>query len=139
MKKPITALLALASTTVVEAQLGTTAYYGIALGSFDYEVSPSPFFSGYSDKVDSWRAMVGYQFNEHLAVEGGYGKTSTIVGTAVLGSPATASTAIAMPASAAASLAAKFIPRMSFPPALRPMLVRAAGSASRVRTTPLSR
>ena len=28
MKKPITALLALASTSVVEAQLGTTAYYG---------------------------------------------------------------------------------------------------------------
>jgi hypothetical protein len=87
MKKAITALLALASTTVVEAQLGTTAYYGIALGSFDYEENANPFFSGYSDKVDSWRAMVGYQFNEHLAVEGGYGKTSTIVGTAVGASP----------------------------------------------------
>jgi hypothetical protein len=78
-------LLALASTTATEAQLGTTAYYGVALGSFDYEANGDAFFTGYSDTASSWRLMVGYQFNEHLAVEGGYGKTGTIEGSAMLG------------------------------------------------------
>jgi hypothetical protein len=85
MRKAIAALLALASTSVVEAQLGTSAYYGVALGSFDYEENADAFFTGWNDTADSWRVMVGYQFSEYLAVEGGYGKTSTLAGTAVLG------------------------------------------------------
>lgn len=87
MKQAFAALLALAFASGAQAQLGTTAYYGIALGSFDYEEGADPFFSGYSDTANSWRLMVGYQFNEHLAVEGGYGKTSTIVGSAIAASP----------------------------------------------------
>jgi opacity protein-like surface antigen len=84
MRKALAALLALASTSVVEAQLGTSAYYGIALGSFDYEENADAFFTGWNDTADSWRVMVGYQFSEHLAVEGGYGKTGTLQGAATL-------------------------------------------------------
>jgi opacity protein-like surface antigen len=87
MRKALAALLALAATSVVEAQLGTSAYYGIALGSFDYEENADAFFTGWNDTADSWRVMVGYQFSEHLAVEGGYGKTSTLAGTAVSATP----------------------------------------------------
>ena len=32
----------------------------------------------FSDSVSAWHLMVGYQFLEHLAVEGAYGKSSTI-------------------------------------------------------------
>ena len=55
-----------------------SAYYGVALGNFDYEENDG--FGGelFSDKVSSYRLMVGYQFMEHLAVEGGYGQTGTI-------------------------------------------------------------
>jgi hypothetical protein len=87
MRPVIVALLALTSASGVQAQLGTSAYYGISLGSFDYEESADAFFTGFNDTADSWRVMVGYQFMEHLAVEGGWGRTSTIADSATLSAP----------------------------------------------------
>ncbi|HSC15654.1 MAG TPA: outer membrane beta-barrel protein [Gammaproteobacteria bacterium] len=81
MKNPALAALALlllAVTPTVEAQDGT-AYYGISFGEFDYSESEAPFGTGFfEDSVTSWRLMIGYQFMEHLSVEGSYGQTDTI-------------------------------------------------------------
>jgi hypothetical protein len=77
MKNLLVVLLALAAIGGAGAQ-PEHAYYGVALGSFDYAEND---FSGnelITDKVSSYRLMVGYQFMEHLAVEGGYGETGTI-------------------------------------------------------------
>lgn len=78
MNKPLLALLALtawALTPVVQAQ-PDSAYYGLSIGEFDY--SEDAFGDVFQDSVSSWRLMVGYQFMEHLAVEGSYGETSTV-------------------------------------------------------------
>ena len=70
------ALLALAAAPSADAQ-PESAYYGISLGEFDYTDNGfgEDFFS---DSVSAWHLMVGYQFMEHLAVEGAYGQSSTI-------------------------------------------------------------
>ncbi|HJR70960.1 MAG TPA: outer membrane beta-barrel protein [Gammaproteobacteria bacterium] len=68
-------VLGFASTAVAQPE---SAYYGLALGSFDYQEEASPGFSGFGDTTDSWRLMVGYQLLEYLMVEGGIGKTSVI-------------------------------------------------------------
>jgi OOP family OmpA-OmpF porin len=80
MKKPLLALLALpalAITSLAHAQL-ESAYYGLSIGEIDY--TDSGVFPGaiLADTVSSWRLMVGYQFMEHLGVEGSYGESSTI-------------------------------------------------------------
>jgi hypothetical protein len=77
MKHLLLALLALSAAPAVDAQ-PESAYYGVALGSFEYEEGDG--FGGefFADTVSSYRLMVGYQFMEHLTVEGGYGKTGTI-------------------------------------------------------------
>jgi hypothetical protein len=79
MNKQALALLALAAFGVaptVAAQDGT-AYYGLSLGEFDYE--DNNFGDDlFADSVSAWHLMVGYQFMEHLGVEGSYGQSSTI-------------------------------------------------------------
>ena len=84
MKHLLLALLALPALGVVstvEAQAGS-AYYGLALGTFDYTEEDGLGNDFLSDSVSSYRLMVGYQFMEHLGVEGGYGETGTIRDTA---------------------------------------------------------
>ncbi len=77
MKYLLLALLALGVTSTVQGQAGA-AYYGVALGTFDYEEEDGAGGEFLADSVSSYRLMVGYQFMEHLGVEGGYGKTGTI-------------------------------------------------------------
>ena len=77
MRTLLLALLALAVAPTVFAQ-PESAYYGLALGSFDYEEGDGAGGEFLSDSVSSYRLMVGYQFMEHLTVEGGYGETGTI-------------------------------------------------------------
>jgi hypothetical protein len=77
MRTLLLALLALAAAPTVYAQ-PESAYYGLALGSFDYEEGDGAGGEFLSDSVSSYRLMVGYQFMEHLTVEGGYGETGTI-------------------------------------------------------------
>ena len=78
-------LLGFASTATAQPE---SAYYGLALGSFEYQEDAFPgFFSGVDADTDSWRLMVGYQLLDHLAVEGGLGKTSAIRDTVVVTSP----------------------------------------------------
>lgn len=70
------ALFALVLTPAAHAQ-PESAYYGLSLGELDY--TDEGFADGlFSDSVSTWHVMVGYQFMEHLAVEGAYGKSSTI-------------------------------------------------------------
>lgn len=76
MRRLVAAALVLAFASTATAQ-PESAYYGLALGSFDYEEDASLGLP-ISDTADSWRIMVGYQLLEHLAVEGGLGKTSAI-------------------------------------------------------------
>jgi OmpA-OmpF porin, OOP family len=84
MRTLLLALLALAvAPSAIEAQ-PESAYYGLALGTFDYDESVGFDSQRISDSTSSWRAMVGYQFMEHLTVEGGYGQTGTIRDTAAL-------------------------------------------------------
>jgi OOP family OmpA-OmpF porin len=82
MRILLLALLALVTAPVYGQ--AESAYYGVALGSFDYEEGDG--FGGelFGDSVSSYRLMVGYQFMEHLTVEGGYGKTGTIRDSATL-------------------------------------------------------
>ena len=80
MKNPAIALLAvvvLAVAPAAHAQDGT-AYYGLSIGEFDYEDNLFPGFDAFSDSVSTWHLMVGYQFMEHLGVEGAYGASGTI-------------------------------------------------------------
>lgn len=79
MKKLLLALVALAGAPAIHAQ-PEFAYYGISLGNFEYteEFLDEEIFS---DETSSYHLLVGYQFMEHLTVEGGYGKTSTLRGT----------------------------------------------------------
>ena len=84
MKLLLLAVLALLAVHAADAQ-PESAYYGLSLGNFDYEESDA--FTGnvlFSDKVSSYRLMVGYQFMEHMGVEGGYGETGTIRDTLTL-------------------------------------------------------
>lgn len=81
MKHYVLALLASAAVSSAYAQ-PDSAYYGLALGEFDYEEGDGFGNDFVQDTVSTWRLMVGYQFMKHLAVEGGYGETSTIRDTA---------------------------------------------------------
>lgn len=54
------------------------AYYGLALGSFEYDEEDFGGTPLFRDTTDSYRLMVAYQFSEHLMVEGGWGKTGTL-------------------------------------------------------------
>lgn len=74
MKHLLLALLVLAVAPTVEAQY-ESAYYGLSLGEFDYEAADG---LGGADTTSSYRLMVGYQFMEHLTVEGGWGQTGDI-------------------------------------------------------------
>src|SRR5688572_163281 len=70
------ALLVLAAAPSVDAQ-PESAYYGISIGEFDY--TDNGFGDElFADSVSAWHLMVGYQFMEHLSVEGAYGQSSTI-------------------------------------------------------------
>jgi opacity protein-like surface antigen len=71
------ALLALALAPAIHAQTDGAAYYGLALGDFEY-IEGDEFGDLFSDSVSSWHLMISYMFMEHLGVEGSYGKTSTI-------------------------------------------------------------
>jgi opacity protein-like surface antigen len=86
MRCLIAAVLAWVLAPSATAQ-DATAYYGLALGSFDLEVDGDEGFTGYDDSADAYHLMVGYYFNEHLAVEGGYGETSDLQATAALTIP----------------------------------------------------
>jgi hypothetical protein len=68
-------LLAWALTPAIEAQ-PQTVYYGLSIGELDYtEDALARVFNG---SASSWRATIGFQFLKHLAIEGTYGKTSTV-------------------------------------------------------------
>ena len=89
MKNPLLALLALLAsmiTSLAHAQ-PESAYYGLSIGEIDYADSESVFGATFADTVSSWRLMVGYQFMEHLGVEGSYGESSTIRDTVTFTSP----------------------------------------------------
>jgi hypothetical protein len=74
-------LLVALAMTVVPAALAqpTSAYYGLAIGEFDYREDDGLGTDVVTDKVDSYRLMVGYQFTENLAFEGGWGTTDDVV------------------------------------------------------------
>jgi opacity protein-like surface antigen len=80
MKKQTLATLVLLTAgfaPAVHAQDGA-AYYGISFGEFDYAEGDDTGSDFIDDTVSSWRLTVAYQFNEHLAFEGGYGQTGTM-------------------------------------------------------------
>jgi hypothetical protein len=83
MKYLLIALLALGVASTVEAQ-PESAYYGLSLGEFDFDENFGFNNQRITDTVSSYRLMVGYQFMEHLGVEGGYGATGTIRDTVTL-------------------------------------------------------
>lgn len=69
--------LAFAAVSTAEAQ-PTSAYYGLALGEFDYSEDDDAGNEALADTADSYRLMVGYQFTENLAFEGGWGQVDDI-------------------------------------------------------------
>lgn len=86
---PLHALLALTLAPAVDAQL-ESAYYGVSIGEFDYSDRAAGLGGKFNDSASSWRVTVGYQFLEHFAFEGTYGKTSTVRDTAAALPPASA-------------------------------------------------
>jgi hypothetical protein len=76
----------LAAPSAVHAQSGS-AYYGLSIGEFAYSEAVIIGQDPFDASADSWRLMIGYQFMEHLAVEGGLGKTGTVRDTATFSSP----------------------------------------------------
>jgi predicted porin len=80
MKKLLLAVLLPAAPFAAEAQ-PEFAYYGISLGSMDYSEDAIVGGELFGDTVSSWHLMVGYQFMEHLTVEGGYGESKTLTAT----------------------------------------------------------
>ena len=69
--------LALAAATIAQGQ-PTSAYYGLALGELDYSEENDFGNEVIADTADSYRLMVGYQFTENLAFEGGWGQVDDI-------------------------------------------------------------
>lgn len=56
-------------------------YVGLGLGSFDYEDSmPDPVFGVRSDSALSYKVYGGFEFNDYLSAEIGYGETDKIEG-----------------------------------------------------------
>ena len=87
MRRLVAAALVLGFASTATAQ-PESAYYGLSVGSFDYSEEPEPpFFTGIDDSASSWKLMVGYQFSEHLMVEGALGKTSVISDRATISDP----------------------------------------------------
>jgi len=74
-------LLAWALTPAIEAQ-PESAYYGVSIGEFEYSDRAAGLGDKFSDSASSWRVTIGYQFLEHFAFEGTYGKTDTVRDTA---------------------------------------------------------
>jgi hypothetical protein len=70
--------LAIAAVPAAQAQ-PTSAYYGLQIGEFDYRESDDLGSNLIDETVTSYRLMVGYQFTENLAFEGGWGKTDDVV------------------------------------------------------------
>ncbi len=85
MKHLLLAMLALAVVPMADAQ-PDSAYYGLSLGNFDFKEDNFFGFPGaqIDDTASSYRLAVGYQFMEHLSVEGGYGKVGAIRDTATV-------------------------------------------------------
>lgn len=77
MRSVVSLVCALALSPSAWAQ-SDAAYYGLALGSFDYQEEDFGGTPLFKDTTDSYRLMVAYQFSEHLMVEGGWGKTGTL-------------------------------------------------------------
>ena len=74
--KYLVAILAFGAWSVAHADEGS-AYYGLALGTFDYsEQSIDGDFP--DDSARGYHLLINYQFLEHLAVEGGYGKSGSL-------------------------------------------------------------
>lgn len=86
MKYVLLVVLAIVVAPTADAQ-PESAYYGLALGSFDFQQDDPLGNEVFADTTDSYRLMVGYQFGEHLAVEGAWGKTSTIVDSTLIFGP----------------------------------------------------
>lgn len=82
MRRLVAAALVLGFASTATAQ-PESAYYGLALGSFDYQEDGGVI----DDTTDSWRLMVGYQLLEHLMVEGGIGKTGVVKGSETVVDP----------------------------------------------------
>jgi opacity protein-like surface antigen len=70
--------LAMAAVPTALAQ-PTSAYYGLAIGEFDYREDDGLGGALFAETVSSYRLMVGYQFTENLSFEGGWGKTDDVV------------------------------------------------------------
>lgn len=70
--------LAMAAAPTALAQ-PTSAYYGLQYGEFDYTEDDGAGSDLVADTVSSYRLMVGYQFTENMAFEGGWGQTDDVV------------------------------------------------------------
>ncbi len=73
------ALLALALTPAVHAQPDGAAYYGFALGDFEYAEGDQFLGDLFSDSVSSWHLMVDYSSWSILASKAATGRRARSV------------------------------------------------------------
>src|SRR5262245_18612610 len=69
----------LACVQAAAAQDRSGAYMGASVGSFSYEEEDEG-LGVIDDSATAYRIMGGYRFNDHFAVEGGWGKTGDLEG-----------------------------------------------------------
>jgi opacity protein-like surface antigen len=78
MKRIVALLLAVGLASSANAAEPTTGYYGLALGSLTYRERDDPGALVFEDTASFYRLVAGYQFSDHFAVEGGWGKTGQL-------------------------------------------------------------
>lgn len=71
----VVALAAFAGTAHAQDDHGP--YVGVSLGYFDYQESDDDFGAFIDDSTSAYRLLVGYQLNENLMIEGGFGRTNS--------------------------------------------------------------
>jgi Outer membrane protein beta-barrel domain len=65
----------------IAAQPLTGGFVGLGIGSFDHKESDGAGNTILSGSTTKWQGLGGYEFNDHFAVEGSWGKTGSITGT----------------------------------------------------------
>jgi hypothetical protein len=75
-----TLLCAALAPLPLAAQPLTGGFVGFGIGSFDHKESDGAGNTIVSGSTTKWQGLGGYEFNDHFAVEGSWGKTGTVKG-----------------------------------------------------------
>jgi opacity protein-like surface antigen len=81
MKHLFVLLIGLAIAPFAGAQPLTGGFVGFGVGSFSYQEDDVTGATIIDDTSSSWHALGGYEFNDHFAFEGSWGRSGSLHGT----------------------------------------------------------